>query len=103
MAKYKPTNKQASYLRGLGHHLSPLAMIGREGITENVAASVDQVIQAHELIKIKVQNNCPLDKKTAAAELGRRLNAVVIQLIGHIILLYRENPDRAADKKIILP
>ncbi len=103
MATKKLTNKQLSYLRGLGHHLEPVAMIGREGITESVINSVEQVIRAHELIKVKAQNNCPLDKKEAAAELARRTRAAVVQIIGGMILLYRENSDRAVDIKITLP
>ena len=97
------TKKQLSYLRGLGHHLSPVAMIGREGITDSVINSVEQVIIAHELIKVKIQNNCPLDKKEAATELSRRTRSTVIQIIGKIILLYRENNDKAGERKIFLP
>lgn len=103
MALKKLTNKQLKYLRGLGHHLTPVAMIGREGITDSVINSINEVILAHELIKIKVQNNCPLDKKEAAAELSRQIKGTVIQIIGNIVILYRENIDKAVDKKILLP
>ncbi len=93
------TKKQLSYLRGLGHHLSPVAMVGREGITDSVINAVDQVIVAHELIKVKIQNNCPLDKKEAAAELSRRTGSTVIRIIGKIVLLYRENKDKTVERK----
>ena len=102
MAAKKLSNKQLSYLRGLGHHLTPVAMVGREGITDRVINSVNEVILAHELIKVKIQNNCPVNKKEAAAELAGQTSATVIQVIGKVILLYRENRDRPGDKKIML-
>lgn len=99
----KLTGKQVRFLRGLGHHLSPVAMIGKEGITENLIASVDQVLTTHELIKVKAQENCPLDRKEAAEELSKKTSSSVAQIIGKTFLLYRENKDKVDDKKIHLP
>lgn len=99
----KLTGKQARFLRGLGHHLSPVAMIGKEGITENLITSVDQVLTAHELIKVKVQENCPIDRKEAAAELAKKTGSSVAQVVGKTFLLYRENKDKVDDQKIHLP
>ena len=97
------TGKQARHLRGLGHHLKPLAMIGREGISESLIASVDEVLAAHELIKVKIQENCPLDKEEAAETLARKTKSSVAQIIGKTFLIYRENKDKEDDQKIKLP
>ena len=97
------TGKQARHLRGLGHHLSPVAMIGREGITDNLIKSVLAVLTARELIKVKIQENCPLDKKEAAETLARKTASSIAQIIGKTFLLYRENKDLSEDKKIKLP
>lgn len=99
----KLTGTQARFLRGLGHHLSAIAMIGKEGITENLITSVDQVLTAHELIKVKIQENCPLDRKEAAEELAQKTRSSLAQVIGKTFLLYRENKDKVDDKKIHLP
>ena len=101
--KQKLNSKQARFLRGLGHHLSPLAMVGKEGLSKSVLKSVNDIITAHELIKVKVQNNSPLDRKEVAAEIAAKTGATVSQIIGRIILLYRENPDLDPEKKIKLP
>lgn len=98
----KLTSKQTKYLKGLGHHLSPIAMVGKEGITKNVLESVNQVLNAHELIKIKVQNNCPIDRKETAAKLSEVTGASVVQVLGKTILLYRHNPDLNTEKSIAL-
>lgn len=97
------TGKQARYLRGLGHHLSPVAMIGKEGMSDSLIASVNEVLTAHELIKVKIQENCPLDKKEAVEALARETKSSVAQIIGKTFLLYRENKDLDDDQKIRLP
>jgi RNA-binding protein len=76
------TGKQARYLRGLGHHLKPMAMLGREGISDNVIGAVNVVLDAHELIKVKVGNGCPLDRREAAAILAAKTSSTEVQVIG---------------------
>lgn len=97
------TGKQVRYLRGLGHHLKPLAMLGREGITDSVIAAVDAVLDAHELVKVKVGSGCPLDRREAAALLAAKTFAAEVQVLGKTILLFRQNPDRDDDMAIKLP
>lgn len=97
------SGKQKRYLRGLGHHLSQSVLVGRDGISDNLIESCLDGLQAHELIKIKLGQNCPVDKKEAAHELAARTDSHLVQLIGRTILLYRPNPDRAKDEAIALP
>ncbi len=96
------SNKEARHLRSLGHHLTPLVMLGREGVTDTVLASLDILLTKRELLKVKIQNNCPLDRKEAAEELSAATGAVVAQVIGKMILLYRHNPDLPTEKRISL-
>ena len=88
------TGKQVRFLRGLGHHLQPVVMIGREEISEPLVASAEEALTVHELIKVKVQEGCLLDRREAAAILADRTGAEVVQILGRTILLYRpaENP-----------
>lgn len=92
------TGKQVRFLRGLGHHLNPIVMIGRGELSEAVLRSTDEALAIHELIKIRVQEGCELDRRDAAAELAKKTGAQVAQVLGKTILLYRE----AEEKKIIL-
>lgn len=93
------TGKQARFLRGLGHHLNPVVMIGRNEISDEVLRSTNEALEAHELIKIKLQEGCDLDRKEVAAMLAERTGAAVAQILGKTILLYRESEK----KKIELP
>lgn len=94
---------QKKFLRSLGHHLTQSVIVGREGISENLIQSCNEGLDAHELIKIKLGQNCPLEKKEAAHELAEMTGSHLIQLIGKTVLLYRKNPDLPRDQVIHLP
>ena len=78
-------------------------IVGREGLTENLIGSCDEAIQAHELIKVKLGQNCPLEKKEASRQLADATGSHLVQLIGKTILLYRPNQDPSHENKIQLP
>ena len=48
------TTKQKQYLKGLAHHLNPVVMLGGNGLTEGVLVEIDNALNHHELIKVKV-------------------------------------------------
>ncbi|PNU19069.1 ribosome assembly RNA-binding protein YhbY [Geothermobacter hydrogeniphilus] len=83
------TGKQRRFLRGLGHHLQPVVMIGKDELTAALEASVDEALTAHELIKLKLQEGCLLDRKEVAERLASRTSSAVAQILGRTILLYR--------------
>lgn len=87
------------FLRGLGHHLDAVIMVGKEEIDENLLQSVEEVLTAHELIKIKLQKGCLLDRHEVAEELAEHSDAAIVQVLGNTILLYRPSKK----KKIDLP
>ena len=57
------TSKQRAYLRKLAQKLDPVVQIGKGGVTPEVVASVDEVLEARELIKINVLENSGEDGK----------------------------------------
>ena len=102
--KYKKlTAKQMRYLRGLGHHLKPLVMLGRDGITDNVISAANAVLGAHELLKVKMGNGCLLERREAADAIAERTGSEVIQILGKTFLVFRANPDRNDEHRIKLP
>lgn len=84
------TGKQVRFLRGLGHHLQPVVMIGKEALSDAVLASLEEALEAHELIKVKLQEGCPLDRREAAMTLAEKTGSAVAQVLGKTILLYRQ-------------
>ncbi len=97
------TGKQNKFLRSLGHHLSQQVIVGKEGISDNLIQSCNESLDAHELIKVKLGQNCPVEKKEAALTLSEMTDSHLIQLIGKTVLLYRHNPDMPRDETIKLP
>jgi len=93
------TGKQARFLRGLGHHLKPVVMVGKEEVNSAVIAAVDEALEAHELIKVKLQEGCLSDRQEVAAELSAATGSAVAQILGKIILLYRP----AKEQRIVFP
>ena len=83
---------QRKWLRGQAHSLKPIVQIGKQGLTDSALRQVDEALDAHELIK--VQAVAPREEKDAIAErLAEELRADVAGRIGHIIILFRQNPD----------
>lgn len=83
------SGKQRRFLRGLGHHLQPVVMIGKDEISANLIKSVEEALDTHELIKIKLQEGCIMDRKEVAATLASRCDAAIAQILGNTILLFR--------------
>ncbi len=94
------TGKQKRHLRGLGHALSPVVMLGREGLSAAIMTKTDVALENHELIKIKLGDGCLEEPDEVAAALATRCKAAVAQVIGHTVLLYRR---RSKDPTIKLP
>jgi RNA-binding protein len=98
--KGPPSGKGIRYLRGLGHHLNPVVQIGKEGITDAVVTATREALTAHELIKVKVGSESPVDRKDAGPELAERTGATLAQVLGRTLLLYKRHPSKP---KIELP
>ena len=93
------TTKQRQFLKGLDHHLSPVVMLGGNGLTEGVLAEIDNALNHHELIKVKIAGADREVKQLIIDAIVRETNAVNVQTIGHVLVLYRQSDD----KKITLP
>jgi RNA-binding protein len=97
------TTRQKQFLKGLGHPLSPLVQIGKEELSPGVIESIKSELFNHELIKVKIGSNCGLEKHSTAQTITEQTESSLVQLIGKTIILYKANPKRAKDKRIILP
>lgn len=94
------TGKQRRYLRALAHELSPVVQIGHQGLTEAVLKAVDQALETHELIKVRVLVDTKDEALVLVPDVETKLKASVAQVIGHTLLVYRR---RKKDPKIQLP
>ena len=97
------TSKQRAFLRAKANTLDTLYQVGRPGVTEGVIAQSDASLSAHELIKLRVLENSLLTAKEAADAIAEETGAEVVTCIGTRFVLYRENPQLPAEKRIVLP
>ena len=97
------TGKERAAFRAQANALEPLFHIGKSGMNEGVIRQTDDALRARELIKVKVLlESSPITPREAADELANALGAEVIQVIGGVIVLYRESPElkeKAAQKE----
>lgn len=94
------TGKQKRFLRAKAHHLTPIFQVGKGGVNDNMIKQIDEVLEARELIKVSILQNCEEDKDTVAEQLSRGAKAELVQIIGHTIVLYKESRE---NKQLLLP
>ena len=95
------TTKQRAYLNSLAMTMDPIFQIGKNSMTPELTRAVDEALEARELIKVSVLQNCADDPRELAAMLAERTRSQVVQVIGKKIVLYREG--KKEKKKIQLP
>ena len=87
------STKQKQFLKGLAHHLNPVVMLGGNGLTEGVLAEIENALNYHELIKIKVAGADRETKQLIIDAIVRETKAAQVQTIGHILVLYRPSEE----------
>ncbi|VAW82737.1 RNA-binding protein YhbY [hydrothermal vent metagenome] len=99
MKKTLLNNKQRQFLRKLAHTLKPVIAIANNGLSDAVLRETELTLDHHELIKVKISANDREHKKVIINQLCQKTNALLIQSIGNIAVIFR----RAETPVIELP
>ncbi|WP_334291648.1 ribosome assembly RNA-binding protein YhbY [Cellulosilyticum ruminicola] len=83
------TSKQRSYLKSLAQKIDSIFQIGKNGLTPEVTEAIDLALEAREIVKISVLQNCLEDPRDIAGMLSERTKSITVQVIGKKIVLYR--------------
>jgi RNA-binding protein len=94
------SGKAIRHLRSLGHGLQPVVHIGKEGASRGTLHAIDQALTDHELIKVRVLLEAPIEPRDAGDYLAINSGAALVQILGRTVLLYRRHPEKP---KIVLP
>ena len=94
MAHIKLTPAQRKDHRAEAHHLNPVVMIGSDGLTANVKKEIDAALNAHGLIKVRVQSDDRVSRELIFQSLATDLHAAPIQHIGKLLILWRPMPEK---------
>lgn len=78
-------------LRRRGHELEPIVRLGQHGLTESVLREINEQLEHHELMKVRVVSEDRTQRDAIVADMCTRLNATLVQRIGNVALLYRRH------------
>ena len=95
-----PSTPLRRRLRGLGHPLTPVVQIGKQGATEAVFKQVGQALLDHELIKVKLGAECPETRFELGERFGAETGVNVVQILGRTVLLYKRHPKKPKYEKL---
>lgn len=93
------TSKQRATLRSMSNEMDTIMQVGKSGIGEELIISVNNALEARELIKMSVLDTAPVTSREAADQLAEETGADVVSVVGRKFVLYRESKKK---KKIIL-
>ena len=97
----KLSSTQRSFLRSQAHHLEPVVLIGKNGVSIGTIEAVNKALDARELIKIKFHAFTD-NKQSMSDEIAASTNCHVVGLIGNTVILFRQNSD-TEEQNIRLP
>ena len=86
-------NATIKRLKGIGHDLKPIVMIGNKGVTPSITEEIDRALSDHELIKVKLPAGTKEERDVIGAELATTAKATLVHSIGRMALLLRKNPN----------
>ncbi|NMM09327.1 MAG: YhbY family RNA-binding protein [Polaromonas sp.] len=94
MAQIQLTPAQRKDHRAEAHHLNAVVMIGSDGLTDAVKKETDAALNAHGLIKVRVQSDDRAGREQIFQTLANELAAAPIQHIGKLLVLWRPMPEK---------
>ena len=94
------TSAQNRFLRGQAHDLKALLQTGGKGVTPAFVAELEDVLERHELIKVKVAAEDRETRDALIAGIIEHTGCALVQRIGHVAILYRPSKEK---RQIVLP
>lgn len=80
---------------------NPTVWIGKEGLTSQLAAEVEKQLQKNKMIKIRILPAALTEENTAqviAARTAEQTEASLVEVRGHVFILYRKRRQPEADE-----
>jgi RNA-binding protein len=81
---------EKSRLRAAAHHLKPVVMVGQNGCTEPVLAAIDEALEEHELVKVRIRGSDRASRQKMGDDICAHLGAELITRIGSMVVVYRQ-------------
>lgn len=85
------TPKNRATLKSLANGLNPTVILGKGELKETTIEAINNGLEAHELIKIRILNTQGEETKDLAAEITELTKSELVAIIGRTILLFKRN------------
>ena len=96
MAMLALTNAQIRALKAQAQRLKATLKVGKDGLSPQFLAALDETLKHHELIKVKF-DGFKEEKKELAPQLAEKSRSRLLTRVGNVVVLYRPKP--VADKQ----
>ena len=83
------TSKQRAEFRAQANSLETTLMVGKDGVTENVAAEADRLLTARELVKGKVLESALMSAREVSEAICEATGAEGISCVGNKFVIWR--------------
>ena len=94
MSQIQLTTAQRREHRANAHHLTPVVLIGGDGLTDAVKKEIDAALNAHGLIKVRVFSDDRAGRELIYQTLSADLSAAPVQHIGKLLVLWRPQVEK---------
>ena len=93
------TSKQRADLRAKANGLDTILMVGKSGVTNQVIAEADKLLEARELVKGRVLDSALLSAREASDAICTATGADGVQSVGSKFVIYRFSEKLEAERK----
>lgn len=84
------TPRERARLKAKAHALEPVVHVGQGGVTDAVAVETARALEAHELIKVRMNITDRDARDEACADLAARTGAALVGRVGKIGILWKD-------------
>ncbi|HHX02949.1 MAG TPA: ribosome assembly RNA-binding protein YhbY [Tissierellia bacterium] len=95
--------KQRAHLKKLAHHLDPVLHVGKSGLSEAFMAELDQALEDHELIKLRILEHSLFDLEDDLEDLLKNSRSEFVSRVGKTLVLYRKSFSLKPEDRLVLP
>jgi RNA-binding protein len=85
-------NAQIRALKAQAQRLKATLKIGKEGLSPQFLAALDDALKHHELVKVKF-DEFKEQKKELAPQLAEKSSSHLVTRVGNVVVLYRPKPE----------
>lgn len=93
------TSKQRADLRAKANGLDTILMVGKSGVTDQVIAEADKLLETRELVKGRVLDSALLSAREASDAICTATGADGVQAVGSKFVIYRFSEKLEAERK----